>query len=232
MKHIVLMVGCLMILCSMSLARDYYVSVDGVDKNPGTKERPLWTIQKAADKMTAGDTCYVRAGTYYETVKVKNSGTKEKPISFVAWPKEAVTISGIEPVEASWVGYFDYAMWTGSQEQAFQTSGKIRKEYTQLFVDGEMMTKVEELESLDGPNKWFGRDEKLYLWPPEPESGAYNNPANHKVEGKVSDYAFEVADVNYVVIRDFHFFAATIKFENCDYCTIDNCSFSQTAPKK
>jgi len=216
-----------MILCSIVSAKDYYVSVEGVDKNPGTRERPLRTIQKAADKMAAGDTCYVRAGTYCEVVKVKSSGIKTEPISFIAWPGETVTISAIEPVKASWVGYFDYDTWTGSEEQAFQTLGKIREEYTQLFVDGEMMTKAEELEALDGPNKWFPGDRKLYLWPPEAESGVYNNPANHKVEGTISDYTFEVIDVDYIVIRDFHFVAATIKFENCDYCTVDNCCFSE-----
>ena len=47
-----------------ALAHDYYVSTDGSDANPGTIDRPFQTIQKAAALMVAGDTTYVRAGTY------------------------------------------------------------------------------------------------------------------------------------------------------------------------
>ena len=40
-------------------AKDYYVSKDGDDANPGTFEKPFLTIQKAADVMIVGDVCYI-----------------------------------------------------------------------------------------------------------------------------------------------------------------------------
>ena len=244
MKRIVLTLGCLMALCSPTPcllsqtakgatadkggAKDYYVSPDGADKNPGTRDKPFKTIHKAADIMVAGDTCYVRGGTYRETVKVKNSGTEEEPISFVAWPKETVTISGLEPVKTNWVGYFGYKTWTGEQEKAFQAGAPAK--YTQLFVDGKLMKRMDKPEAIDSPKQWSSTNGRIMLWPPEKKSGSYNNPTDRKVEGKVRDFAFEVSSANYVVIRNFRFFATTIKFENCDYCTIDKCCFSQPKP--
>ncbi len=59
-------------------ARDYYVSTKGSDSNDGTLQHPFKTIQKAADIAIAGDTVYVRGGTYVGTVRFKHSGSKEK----------------------------------------------------------------------------------------------------------------------------------------------------------
>jgi pectin methylesterase-like acyl-CoA thioesterase len=45
------------------------------DKNAGTLEAPLKTIQAAVDKAKAGDTVRVRGGVYHEAVVIKHSGT-------------------------------------------------------------------------------------------------------------------------------------------------------------
>ena len=82
MRNIVFIFGCLMSLCSAVPARDYYVSTVGSDENPGSTEKPFRTIQEAANKMVAGDACYVRGGVYREAVRPKCSGTKDKPICF------------------------------------------------------------------------------------------------------------------------------------------------------
>lgn len=230
MKRIVILTaGCLLVLCSTVSAKDYYVSTGGDDENAGTEEKPFRTMQKAAEIMAAGDTCFVRGGTYRETIKLKSSGVKDKPIRFIAWPKETVIVSGIEPIKKSWIGYFDYKTWSSYSEKTFQT-GIGGKKYSELFVDGERMTPAEDLGKLDGPKKWFSGKGRLYLWPPEGESptgiaAAYNNPASYKVEAKLYDCGFEIVGVDYVVIRDFQFVATTIKFENCKYCTVENCCF-------
>lgn len=72
-------------------AAEFYASLRGKDTNPGTLQNPFRTIQKAADMMHAGDTCYVREGTYRETVRPRNSGSEGKPIRFVAYSGEKVT---------------------------------------------------------------------------------------------------------------------------------------------
>ena len=42
----------------------YYVATTGSDSNPGTLTEPLASLQKAQEKVVAGDTVYIRGGTY------------------------------------------------------------------------------------------------------------------------------------------------------------------------
>lgn len=72
----------------------FYVSLSGNDSNPGTKARPWRTIQKAADTLVAGETVYIKAGTYEEQVVPQNSGTASNYIVYAAYPGDTVTIDG------------------------------------------------------------------------------------------------------------------------------------------
>jgi hypothetical protein len=107
---------------------EYYVSVQGDDQNPGTKDEPFQHIQKFADIAQPGDICLVRKGIYRETVQPKSSGLRGDPILYVAYPGEKVTISGTEPVTGKWSKY------KGSIYQI-----RLDVECQQLFMDGEMM---------------------------------------------------------------------------------------------
>lgn len=73
-------------------ATTYYVATDGNDSNPGSKAQPWKTIQKAADTMQAGDTVYIKAGTYVEEVTPKNSGSEANWITYQAYPGDEVII--------------------------------------------------------------------------------------------------------------------------------------------
>jgi hypothetical protein len=72
----------------------YYVAVGGNDSGPGTETRPWRTIQKAADTLTAGDTVYIRTGTYPEQVIPQNAGSAGNYITYVSYPGETATIDG------------------------------------------------------------------------------------------------------------------------------------------
>lgn len=72
----------------------FYVSPTGNDANPGTITLPWKTLAKAANTVTAGQTVYVRAGTYNERLKPVNSGTNGNYTIFSAYPGETVTIDG------------------------------------------------------------------------------------------------------------------------------------------
>ncbi|MEL6579228.1 MAG: DUF5123 domain-containing protein, partial [Cyanobacteria bacterium J06621_12] len=74
----------------------YYVATNGSDDNPGTLSRPFKTIQKCAELVQPGSTCWLRGGIYRETVTPKASGTSNKSIAFAAYNNEQVTISGTE----------------------------------------------------------------------------------------------------------------------------------------
>jgi len=82
-------------------ARDFYVSPDGSDRNPGTREQPWATLAKAGAMAEAGDTCYLREGTYRETLRVQRSGAPGRPIVFTNYPGEEAVLSGAD-VLAGW----------------------------------------------------------------------------------------------------------------------------------
>jgi hypothetical protein len=63
----------------------YYVSTAGRDSNAGTSvSSPFRTIGKAMSVAQPGDTVYIRAGTYEESVATVRHGDQSRPIRFIA----------------------------------------------------------------------------------------------------------------------------------------------------
>jgi hypothetical protein len=110
--------------CGRLAASEYYVSPDGSDANPGSKTQPFKSIQKAADVMEAGDSCYVSGGTYRETVRLKKSGRQGKPIRFIAAKGARVILKGTDVLNLNW------SVYKGSIYKA-----TIDTDVTQLFLD-------------------------------------------------------------------------------------------------
>ena len=72
-------------------AADFYVATTGSDSNAGTMAAPFATIQKGHDAASAGDTVWVRGGTYKPTkqLKLSKSGSSDaQRIKFFAYEKE------------------------------------------------------------------------------------------------------------------------------------------------
>lgn len=65
-----------------------YVSPDGDDRNNGTISSPFQTVQKALNVVSAGQTIYLRNGTYTASLKFKKSGTKGNYITLRNYPGE------------------------------------------------------------------------------------------------------------------------------------------------
>lgn len=83
----------------------YYVSKKGSDSGSGTSLSPFLTISRAAEVMKAGDTCYIREGTYNESVEISGlSGSAEKETRFKAFGDEKVVLSGGEEI-TGWTKY-------------------------------------------------------------------------------------------------------------------------------
>ncbi len=65
------------------------------DANPGTQDLPWRTLQHAAETAVAGDTVYIRAGTYNEHVYIENAGDAVNGhIIFSAYPGETPILDG------------------------------------------------------------------------------------------------------------------------------------------
>jgi len=89
---------------SPTKAATYYVSTTGNDANSGTKTSPWKTLQKATSTVDAGDTIYVRAGIYRETVSISKSGTVDSPITVSSYPNEQAIIEGNNTLPGSRYG--------------------------------------------------------------------------------------------------------------------------------
>ncbi len=73
-----------------AFSQPYYVSTTGSDSNSGTLASPFRTIAKAVSVVKAGETIYVRGGTYSltTTITLDRSGTDNGLISLLAYPGE------------------------------------------------------------------------------------------------------------------------------------------------
>ena len=88
----------------------FYVSPSGSDSNAGTLSSPWRTIQHAADSVQAGDTVYVLAGTYNESVTIAVSGSSTAgPVSFISSPFGAAIVdgTGLTPSSSNTQGLFN-----------------------------------------------------------------------------------------------------------------------------
>ncbi|UQC88384.1 uncharacterized protein CLUP02_13907 [Colletotrichum lupini] len=75
-------------------ARDIFVSPAGT--GTGTLDAPYGSIQSAVGAAVAGDTIFLRGGTYAPTanIQIAKSGTRTQPITARAYPGEKVIVDG------------------------------------------------------------------------------------------------------------------------------------------
>ncbi|TDC12566.1 DUF1565 domain-containing protein [Streptomyces sp. 8K308] len=73
-----------------------YVSPSGNDSNAGTLTAPLRTVQRAVDLAVAGDTIYLRAGTYAPStnIQLNKNGTANQPFTLTNYNGEQAVIDG------------------------------------------------------------------------------------------------------------------------------------------
>jgi hypothetical protein len=154
-----------------------YVATDGDDRNPGTQQRPLATLDRARDavrelkKRTHGPiTIWVRKGTYYLsrslTFEPEDSGSSGQHITYAAYEGELATLSGGRRLKCHWKPYRDSIM---KCELPAVKAGQLK--FTQLFVNGKRQIRAR-FPNYDPKNPlvWgggyipVGRDEEG--WPP------------------------------------------------------------------
>jgi hypothetical protein len=118
-----------------------YVSLQGKDTwsgrfpepNASKSDGPFRTLSQAAKVIQPGQTCYLRKGTYRETLKPARSGAPDRPITFRNYKNETPVISGADVLSG----------WT-------QVEGRIhrapmnwdRGDQNQLFAGGKMLTEA------------------------------------------------------------------------------------------
>lgn len=78
----------------LSWATVYHVDPSGSDANPGSLAQPWQTITQAANTLKAGDTVYIGAGTYRESIVPVNSGAPGQYITYAALEGATVIVDG------------------------------------------------------------------------------------------------------------------------------------------
>jgi hypothetical protein len=75
--------------------QNFYVATNGSDSNAGTISSPWRNINFAANNNSvgAGDTVYIRGGTYNESISARRSGTPGSPVTFRNYPGETPIVS-------------------------------------------------------------------------------------------------------------------------------------------
>jgi hypothetical protein len=158
------------------LLADFFVSTSGLDTNPGTLALPLRNIQRAADLAQPGDTIFIRAGTYRETVTPPRSGTASNPIVYRPYNTERVVITGADML-SGWTQapgtevYFASMNWNYVSD--FQSN--------QVFDDGQMLN--------------------LARWPSETNNDLVLNPREATVDSVIQN----PSNTNQIIITDAEF---------------------------
>src|SRR3954470_21150389 len=90
------------------MASVFHVATTGSDSSDGSPDRPLRTINRAAELAEAGDTVVVHEGVYREWVRPRRGGlSDQRRITYEAAAGEHVVLKGSEqvggwePVEAA-----------------------------------------------------------------------------------------------------------------------------------
>jgi hypothetical protein len=101
-----------------TMAAEYFVSLRGDDRNPGTKAKPFATIARARDAIRRSGragrtpiTVHLRGGTYYlaETLRfaAEDSGSERAPVVDRAHGDAKVVISGGRKLDLRWEPHRD-----------------------------------------------------------------------------------------------------------------------------
>jgi hypothetical protein len=124
---------------------DFFICVTGHDHNPGTKELPFASLERAKETLRQRNkdrgegplNVWVREGIYYLESSLRlsssDSGSQECPIIYSAYPGENPVISGGKRLQMSWkpyrngIWYGEIPEWKGVPREAL---------FTQLFVNG------------------------------------------------------------------------------------------------
>ena len=124
----ILVVVLLILSGSVSFGRTWYLSPGGSDTNPGTISQPFFTLNKAWSVLLAGDTVYLRGGTYQYTSTqylINKKGTSVNTIKVWAYPGEIPVITrstaaGFKDTWQSGICFIgDYFHWKGLEITGF-----------------------------------------------------------------------------------------------------------------
>lgn len=213
---------CLLLFLSGAIqAREYHVSVKGIDTNKGTAETPFQTISRAAEVAQPGDFITVHEGTYRERINPPRGGqSDQKRIVYQVIPGDKVVIKGSEVIKGwqkvkndtwkvvipnSFFGDFNpyndlvHGDWFNPKGRDHHTGA--------VYLNGHWLTEATNLNDVLKPITstplWFGQVDKTNttIW----AQFSQVNPNEAEVEINVRQTVFypEKPGVNFITVRGF-----------------------------
>lgn len=221
----------LLIFCFSASAKEYHVSKNGNDNNPGSFEDSFKTIQAAANIAQPGDVITVHEGVYRERVTPPRGGESDtKRITYRAAEGEKVEIKGSEIIN----GWKKFApgVWKVTLSNSFfgdynpykdiingdWFSDLGRDHHTgEVYLNGKSLYESDILEGVLNPKPMEGisdQEGSTYTWYCENDNDntfIYANfhdadPNQGMVEINVRNSCFypDTTGRNYITIRGFH----------------------------
>ena len=222
MRRVVAQFAGALALAATIHAAEFHVAVNGNYLNPGTRAKPLRTIQCAAEQAQPGDVITVHEGVYRERIHPPHGGTSDKQrIVFRAAPGEKVEIKGSEVI-TNWVKvqehvwkvtlansfFHDFNPYTNLLHGDWFNSGGPREHHTgAVYLNGDWLGEAAKLDDVLKPMGaaplWFGRVDptNTTIW--AQFKGV--NPNAQCVEINVRQTVFYPPQpgVNYLTVRGF-----------------------------
>jgi hypothetical protein len=137
-------------------------ALKGSDKDNGSKDSPWMSIGFALQQINAGDTLYLRGGTYYEPVYCAVTGTQDKPITIRSYSGELAVIDGgfrefsEKPADA-WQPVTGGAAGEFRSQRPFRNLRQIHGRFGDSMIGLQVYYYIEDLrgERYVGPGIWY-----------------------------------------------------------------------------
>jgi alpha-N-arabinofuranosidase len=212
-----------LVIAASTQAAEYHVSKDGTDRNAGSVNQPLLTIQAAANQAQPGDTITVHEGIYRERVNPPRGGTSDdQRIVYQAAPGENVIIKGSEVVTGWKKVKGD--VWTVSLPNSFfgefnpfadliqghWFDPKGREHHTgSVYLNGEWLAEAADLEAVlvgptvDSDPLWFAQVDDRNTIIHAQFSGVDPNRELVEVNARRTVFYPDQPGQNYITVRGF-----------------------------
>lgn len=248
MRHAIVPLFLLLSSSSVLNAAQYYVATGGNDANAGSVSQPFATVQKALTRVVAGDTIYLRGGTYREAVAINGkAGSAAAPIVIAAYGNEKPVLKGSQIV-TGWTLHggttWKRAGWTVNSQQVFADGAPLR----QIGVPSSVLAAISYngrpflppvgsgVSSMTpGSYHYDAAGKTLYV-----KLADGSNPANHMIEASTARRIVAMnANTSYVHLRNLSFrhscasafdaYGAAVELgNNCrmEQCDVQWCDFA------
>ncbi len=210
-----LIVALVTLTSGISHATTYYVAKTGNDSNQGTANSPFRNIKHGVSKLSAGDTLYVKAGTYYESIlswqtPIPNGTSWENPVTVSANPGDTVRIEPPSGHAFFWVkdGKAKYLIING-----FIVDGKDKAMHGFKFSDNTRFIRITNTEVMNTSDSGI----LVTLISGAATSGLPENTYHEFINMKVHDNGSSGFDHGFYVSTSYNLFEKNEVYNNAGF---------------